>query len=116
MRAIDRKLVRDLRGMRGQAIAIVLVILAGVSTYVAMTSVMHSLVQSQEVYYQDYRFADGFARFGELPNALRIASAMCRASARYSRASRQPSTWKSRGSTSRYRGCCTRYRPRASRR
>jgi putative ABC transport system permease protein len=70
MRAIDRKLVRDLRGMRGQAIAIVLVILAGVSTYVAMTSVMHSLVQSQEVYYQEYRFADGFASVRRSPERV----------------------------------------------
>ena len=43
MRALDRKLLRDLRGMRGQAVAIAFVIMAGVASYVAMTSVMESL-------------------------------------------------------------------------
>lgn len=70
MRAIDRKLVRDLGGMRGQAVAIALVIIAGVSTYVTMTSVMHSLLESQRVYYEDYRFADGFASVLRAPERV----------------------------------------------
>jgi putative ABC transport system permease protein len=70
MRAINRKLLRDLRGMRGQAIAIALVIIAGVSTYVGMTSVMHSLYESQDVYYSEHRFADGFASVNRAPERI----------------------------------------------
>jgi putative ABC transport system permease protein len=70
MRAIDRKLVRDLRGMRGQVIAIALVIIGGVSTYVSMTSIMDSLLRSQETYYGENRFADGFASVRRAPERV----------------------------------------------
>jgi putative ABC transport system permease protein len=69
LRAIDRKVVRDLLEMRGQAVAIAFVILAGVATYVAMTSVMDSLQGTLARYYVDYRFADGFAAVRRAPEA-----------------------------------------------
>ncbi|HUE96904.1 MAG TPA: hypothetical protein VMN39_09600, partial [Longimicrobiaceae bacterium] len=62
--------MRDLWGMWGQAIAIGFVIIAGVSTYVAMTSVMHSLQGTLDRYYADYRFGDGFATVRRAPEAL----------------------------------------------
>jgi putative ABC transport system permease protein len=70
IRALDRKLLRDLWGLRGQALAIGLVILAGVASYVAMTSVMESLQRTLAGYYADYRFADGFATVRRAPERL----------------------------------------------
>src|SRR5512146_1389804 len=70
VRALDRKMLRDLGGMRGQVIAIVLVIVAGVATYVSMTSVMHALQRTLTDYYRDYRFADGFASVRRAPETL----------------------------------------------
>ena len=70
MRALDRKLLRDLWGMRGQALAIAFVILAGVASYVAMTSVMESLQRTLAGYYAEYRFADGFASVRRAPERL----------------------------------------------
>jgi putative ABC transport system permease protein len=71
MKALDHKLLRDLASMRGQMLAIALVIVAGVATYVSMQSVKHALEDSLDAYYRDYRFADGFASVRRAPEPLR---------------------------------------------
>jgi putative ABC transport system permease protein len=68
--ALDRKLLRDLWGMRGQAFAIALVIVAGVTTYVSMTSIADTLQGTLAAYYRDYRFADGFASVRRAPEPV----------------------------------------------
>ena len=70
LRALDRKMLRDLWGMRGQAVAIGFVIVAGVAAYVSMRSVMQSLEHTLAAYYADYRFADGFAAVRRAPEAV----------------------------------------------
>lgn len=60
-------MVRDLRGMRGQVVAIAFVIVSGVATYVALTATMDSLKRTLAVYYTDYRFADVFASARRAP-------------------------------------------------
>lgn len=70
MSALDQKMLRDLWGMRGQVLAIAFVIVAGVATYVAMTSVMDALQGSQAAYYSEYRFAEGFASVRRAPERL----------------------------------------------
>ena len=71
MKAFDRKLVRDLHGMRGQATAIAFVVLAGVSTYVSMRNIMDALQRTLAGYYDEYRFADGFATVRRAPELVR---------------------------------------------
>ncbi len=56
--------------MRGQLLAIVLVVVAGVATYVGMRGVMHTLYESQEQYYTEARFADGFATVRRAPERV----------------------------------------------
>ena len=68
--ALDRKLLRDLRGMRGQAIAIVFVMVAGVATYVSMASIHDTLQGTLELYYREYRFAEGFASVRRAPEQV----------------------------------------------
>jgi putative ABC transport system permease protein len=70
MKALDRKVLRDLGSMRGQMLAIALVIVGGVATYVCMQSVKHALEDSLDAYYRDYRFADGFASVRRAPVSL----------------------------------------------
>src|SRR5690554_6024322 len=70
MKAIDIKMLRDLKQMRGQAIAIAFVIVAGISVYVTMTSVADMLHQTLVTYYKDYGFADGFASVRRAPESL----------------------------------------------
>ncbi len=70
MRAIHRKVLRELKGMRSQAVAIGFVIVAGVATFVSMTSVYESLQQTLENYYDEHRFADGFLSIRRAPEPL----------------------------------------------
>ncbi|TVQ40061.1 MAG: FtsX-like permease family protein [Spirochaetaceae bacterium] len=69
MKTINIKIIRDLKSMRGQVIAIGFVIVAGVSVYVTMTSVSNTLQRTLQLYYAEYAFADGFASIRRAPNA-----------------------------------------------
>lgn len=70
MRNLDRKLVRDLMRMKGQVIAIVMVIAAGVATFVMSMCAFASLSEGKESFYRDFRFADVFAFARRCPNSL----------------------------------------------
>ena len=70
--SLNRKLLRDLLAMRGQAFAIAMVVAAGVAMYVMYLSNFESLRQTQRAYYERQRFADVFASLKRAP--LRIAS------------------------------------------
>ena len=71
MRALDRKLWRDLWHMRGQAVAIALVVMCGVATHVMFLSTLNALRETQAGYYREYRFADLFASLKRAPEPLR---------------------------------------------
>ena len=71
MRAIDRKLWRDLWGMRGQAVAIALVIVSGVSTFIMSLSVLDSLRRTQTRFYAESHFGDVFASLKRAPENVR---------------------------------------------
>jgi len=71
MKALDKKLWRDLWKMKGQAVAIVLVIVSGVSTFVMLMNTMHSLNMTRERFYTDYHFADMFASLKRAPENLK---------------------------------------------
>jgi len=70
LKAIDRKLWRDLWGMKSQAVAIALVIVSGVATFIMSVSTLDSLRLTQATYYRDYRFADVFASLKRAPERL----------------------------------------------
>ncbi len=70
MKALDRKLVRDMRHMTGQTVAISLVIGCGVATYVMAMTVLGSLSLTRETYYDRYGFAHVFAQLKRAPNTL----------------------------------------------
>ncbi len=64
---LTKKLLRELWAMRGQALAIALVIASGVSTFVMSLSTFDSLKVTQSTFYADYRFADVFASVKRAP-------------------------------------------------
>lgn len=68
--SLNRKLLRDLWGMKGQALAIASVIGAGLAMYVAYFSNFDSLETTRTRYYADRRFADVFATVARAPNRL----------------------------------------------
>ncbi|HYL93739.1 MAG TPA: ABC transporter permease, partial [Alphaproteobacteria bacterium] len=70
MSILHRKLLRDLLHLRGQVIAVALVVACGVASYVAMRSTYISLLGSQQSYYRDYRFADIFVQLKRAPDPL----------------------------------------------
>ncbi|HVI01180.1 MAG TPA: FtsX-like permease family protein [Enhygromyxa sp.] len=69
-RALDRKAVRELVHMRGQIIAIVLVLACGIAAFVAMISNLQALDRSMRRYYEHNHFADVFARLVRAPESL----------------------------------------------
>lgn len=72
--ALDRKLLRDLWGIRGQALAIALVMAAGIATFVMSLSTLQSLMQSRDDYYLQSRFGEVFVHVKRMP--LTIAHRM----------------------------------------
>ncbi len=70
MRALNRKTIRDLWSIKGQALAIALVIASGVGTFVMSLSTLKSLQDSQQSYYRKYRFAHVFAHVKRAPLSL----------------------------------------------
>src|SRR5512140_3455992 len=76
MTALNRKLIRDLIHLRGQMLAISLVVACGVAVFVTTRTAYDSLLISQTTYYADYRFADVFTHLKRAPNAIatRIAA------------------------------------------
>lgn len=65
--ALNRKLLRDVWEMRSQALAIALVMAAGVAMYVAYLSNFDSLRSTVDTYYERQRFADVFASLKRAP-------------------------------------------------
>lgn len=70
VKALDRKMLRDLLHMRGQVLAIVLIVACGIASLVTMMSTYYSLKLTQETYYSQYRFADVFVQMKRAPESL----------------------------------------------
>jgi putative ABC transport system permease protein len=67
VKALDRKLVRDLWRLRGQVISIALIVAAGVMSVITLQSTYQTLERARADYYRDYRFADVFASLNRAP-------------------------------------------------
>lgn len=67
---LDRKLWRDLRRMKGQAIAVALVMACGLAMMIMARSLIHSLETTRQEYYQANRFAEVFAHLKRAPDSV----------------------------------------------
>ncbi len=70
MRALDIKLLRDLRRLWAQALAIALVVAGGVATLIMAVGSHRSLDETRIAYYERHRFADVFAVVRRAPKTL----------------------------------------------
>jgi putative ABC transport system permease protein len=70
MKALDRKLLRDLRLMWSQALTIALVVASGIGGFITTLSAVDSLALARDRFYAQGRFADVFASVKRAPNAL----------------------------------------------
>jgi putative ABC transport system permease protein len=67
---LDKKLLRDLVRLWPQALAIALVMAAGVATYILAVGAYRSLDETRAAYYERNRFADVFASVKRAPRQL----------------------------------------------
>lgn len=70
MRALDRKMLRDLRRVWAQALAIAAVLACGILMMVGMSMTRATLSGTQAAYYERARFADVFASLTRAPASL----------------------------------------------
>jgi putative ABC transport system permease protein len=76
MRALDRKVIRDLWHLRGQVVAIGMVVAAGIAALIMSLSTLEALDETTAAYYERYRFGDVFAFVKRAPESVeqRIAA------------------------------------------
>ena len=70
MNTLNRKLLRDLWRLRGQVLAIAMVVASGVAVLVMSLATLNSLQETAATYYERYRFADIFAGVTRAPEQL----------------------------------------------
>ena len=70
MKALDRKLLRDLRLMWSQVLTIALVVASGVGGFITTLSAVDSLAVARDRFYASGHFADVFASVKRAPNSL----------------------------------------------
>jgi putative ABC transport system permease protein len=70
VRALDRKLLRDLRAIWAQALTIALVIACGTGGFIGSFATYDALTGARDAYYRDARFADVFAQVRRAPLSL----------------------------------------------
>lgn len=68
--ALDRKLLRELKSLKGQIATIALVLASGITCFIALRGTSLSLQASRDDYYERSRFADVFARLERAPEPL----------------------------------------------
>ena len=71
MSLLDRKLLRDLRALKSQALAVALVMACGLAMMIVTRSLILSLTSTRDSYYERNRFAQVFARLKRAPNSVR---------------------------------------------
>jgi putative ABC transport system permease protein len=69
--ALDLKLLRDIGKMKGQMLAVSIVMACGLAMMIMARSLILSLESTRDSYYQKHRFADVFCDVKRAPNALR---------------------------------------------
>ncbi len=71
MSLLDRKLIRDLHALKSQTLAVALVMACGLAMMVMTRSLILSLTNTRDAYYERHRFAEIFARLKRAPDAVR---------------------------------------------
>jgi putative ABC transport system permease protein len=70
MKALDRKVFRDLRLLWSQALTIALVVASGMGGFLAMLSAVDSLAGARDAFYTQGRFGDVFAAVRRAPESI----------------------------------------------
>jgi len=71
VRALERKLLRDVRRLALQAVAIAVLVACAVAMFVGSVATWRALARSQARYYETHRFAQVFAEARRVPEPVR---------------------------------------------
>ncbi|MDH3424142.1 MAG: ABC transporter permease, partial [Gemmatimonadota bacterium] len=71
IRALDRKMLRELWRLRGQLLSIGLVVATAVMMLVTMRGTFEALFEARAAYYRDYRLGDVWSTLEQAPESLR---------------------------------------------
>jgi len=71
MRVLNKKLARDLWRLRGQVMAVAVVIASGVAVLLMALTTLQALQETSALFYERYQFADVFASLKRAPDRLR---------------------------------------------
>jgi putative ABC transport system permease protein len=71
MDLLDLKLLRDLKGLKSQALAVALVMACGLAMMIMTRSLIRSLDHARDGYYEQNRFAEVFAEMKRAPDSVR---------------------------------------------
>lgn len=69
--ALDLKLLRDIGKMKGQMVAVSVVMACGLAMMIMSRSLIHSLESTRDTYYTQHRFGDVFCDVKRAPNSMR---------------------------------------------
>jgi putative ABC transport system permease protein len=69
-RSLNRKILRELRQLRAQAVTIALLIICGLSLMISTRISYDSLHHARDDFYRDFHFADIFAEFQAAPRSI----------------------------------------------
>src|SRR5690242_9493122 len=67
LQALDRKLLRDIRRIRGQIVTIAVVLACGITSFIGLRGTYESLEDARTRYYERQRFAHVFANLERAP-------------------------------------------------
>ena len=70
MKALHRKALRDLWRMRGQALAIALVIASGIAMLVMAQATLLSLRDTRDAFYRETRFSEVWVQAKRVPQGV----------------------------------------------
>lgn len=70
MSALTRKWVREMRQLRSQIATIALVVASGITSFISLRGTYEALEAARAAYYDNYRFADVFARVKRAPETV----------------------------------------------
>lgn len=68
--ALTRKLLRDIKDMKGQVVSITLVVCMGIGVLIGALSTYDSLSRAQDYFYQHYHYANVFSSLKRAPDSL----------------------------------------------
>jgi putative ABC transport system permease protein len=71
VKALNKKLLRELWQMKGQVFAITLVVLSGTATFIMFISTINSLDFTRNKFYSDYNFSEVFVNLKRAPESLK---------------------------------------------